>query len=373
MLRFYTKFTVILFPLFLLLTIGVILVGRWQHGEILIYNAREPNSLNISIMLLDIPHRLPLRLTTFLASDISPANPRPDGLTEFLVCNNVDCDIWLWDGQNFTNITVTINMSEDFAAWLPDGQLAYRACVRGCEIWIWDGQSTYNLTNTPTLNEGQLIASGDGRLAYSACVMIDCDIWIWDGQTTYNLTDTLIINESNPRWSSDGRLAYLACEGGQSLCTLRLWDGQTFLDLTDSRAIFRWFSWSTDGQLTYPRCNGDNCDIWLWDGQTSQNLTQTSNFNEGLPLWNSNGEFAYVVCDVNSSCAIWWWDGEAISALTNTSLRPTTPVWSDAGQLAYVLCDNSARGCDLWLWDRTQTIRLTNTQNLSETYPVWLP
>jgi Tol biopolymer transport system component len=382
MLRFYTKFTVVLLVLCVFGINIVAVVGYWQRGDLLAYFVNSSNIPAIRLEVFDVVHNLSWDLTGYVDGISFSSLPIPitDGRFVIVRCGQ-DCDIWLWDRQNFYNLTHTQSLREGSPAWSTDGRLAYMGCdPRGnCNVWIWDGQQTFSLPNPQDQFVSLPLWSSDGRLAYTVCTPNDCDLWLWDGTQTRNITNTASLRENYLVWRDDGQIAYEGCDASHAHCDIWLWDGTQTRNITDTPERSEESPiWGDDGQLFYRGCQEGECDIWLWDEHESRDVTNSSMMDETGPVRSDDGQLLYVRCRNNIViiCYLSIWDGQNFYDLNDLShvarIDNGSLTWNSDGHLVYAGCDVQV-GCDIWLWDGMQTIRLTHTPTIRESAVRWLP
>jgi hypothetical protein len=221
-----------------LLIAGALALGQARQGDLAMVYASDAAG-NTQVVLFDPAYHISTPLMRVKFAILTPLAQHDayaysaDGTLAFEFCIRAPlCDIMLWDGAAFTNITQSPDIFDHSPLWSSDGRLAFQTCIIDCSMLIWDGAALTNITNedvtTGITSFGSANAAwrDDGTLAFQACVTGRvCDIYVWDGGTVHNLTDSPQQYDLLPFWRTDGSLIFLSCDA--AICDVGVWDRST--------------------------------------------------------------------------------------------------------------------------------------------------
>lgn len=255
-------------------------------------------------------------------------------------------------------------------------QIAFHSNMDGdFDIYIYNlaEDELTNITDNDVY-DGNPVWSIDGRIAFvsnqhedhtaSPCIWSDGDITC----LPYFEVDT-------PQWSPDGR--YLVFDNFNDIF---VWDGQeTISVLADGVEFVTTVTWSPDSILMYTGSANSEFNIYLWDGTTTARLTDNRD-NTGFG-WSSDGRLVYRssinVAQGYVGGDLYVWDGTESVNITNTASLENTrtplynnPQWSNDGRLAFVRSTAANTG-DIIVWDGDTLTNITNDSQQNFGQPLW--
>ncbi len=212
-------------------------------------------------------------------------------------------------------------------------------------------------THVPILSDwdtSDLSLSPTGRLAFSAPYENGRAIYVLDYPFTANAPVTITSDVSTQyyrmAWSPDDRyLAYVPAQ--DDVTTLSIWDGKSNSPIRHSPGLIGELAWSSDNRLAFTDFHNfnsddeDRSDIFIWDGNTTVNLTQNPTGEDRFPVWNENGQIAFL-SEQKGEHDIFLWDGvSTIDGLPDAStfhnIAPyltgyiSRPVWTNTSSLTF--------------------------------------
>jgi hypothetical protein len=266
-----------------------------------------------------------------------------------------DFKLYLWQDGEYTNLGLVPRFP--VITWSADGRLAFESNRDGNdEIYVWAEGELTNVSNSPGA-DARPTWSPDGRLAYVSSRDGAADIYVWDGTTTVNVSQSDTWDEY-PVWSPDGRLAFVSSSNGSR--TLFVWDGSTLIDL--GQADGNYVTWSDDGKLAFTSFRDGNRELYVWENGVTTNISQSVGA-EWQPTWSADGRLAFTSYH-DDFPELFVWDGDALTRIGQSAADLT---WSIDGRLAF-----AATG-DIFIWDGSTATNITNTPDLNEYSPLWLP
>lgn len=283
-----------------------------------------------------------------------------------------DYEMYLWDGEQSINISLSSGANVGQPVWNNYGELAWFAHAietGNGDIYIWDGYQTINLDD---LLGKDLAPSGlpawsvDGRLAWAGGSFENKEIYIWDGQQVTNISQNQT-RDVQPTWSADGRLAWVSDRGGNS--EIYVWDGQQVTNISqnpygDDLSP----NWSVDGKmLAWNGVKDGNLEVLVWNGETIINVSDDDAW-DAWHVWAPDGRLAWVSTR-DESGTVYVWDGESIFRVGEVDANETNLAWSFDGLLAWQ--SERKRSYDIAIWDGEQIIKFTQSPEESDYSPQW--
>jgi Tol biopolymer transport system component len=215
-------------------------------------------------------------------------------------------------------------------------------------------------------------------------------IFVWNSSTSGDITPgnevRRAVSYGNVVWSPDGR--YLTFEAYQTEYSghIYVFDGKNIMDIApqDAGNIIKYYDnpvWSADGRLAFKGVfSGDmRSEIYVWDGHSTMNVSQNPTGGDAYPVWSADGQLAYQAeWDMDYNILIW--DGVSMKdgqpdASTFVKATPylnrSIPTWTSAGQVAYTLQLPKDRHPQVYMWDGTTAIHMSQNPNIDNFTPVW--
>lgn len=189
-------------------------------------------------------------------------------------------------------------------------------------------------------------------------------------------------NSYLPAWSPDGRrIAYISQEGGKT-STAELYvigtGGRGERRLTHDAAWEYGASWSPDGRrIAYGSEQGGKWHVWIMnaDGSGARILAGTEQGN--APDWSPNGRTIAFTSDRTGNDNIYLVgdSGGTARRLTTGPCHSDNARWSPSGRLLTyaVFCPHGWNDIYVMNADGSHPRDLTNTPNIEEEVPAWLP
>jgi Tol biopolymer transport system component len=182
-----------------------------------------------------------------------------------------------------------------------------------------------------------------------------------------NISQRLNLNIHQLRWSRDGQHLAFSSNDLEEHQQIYIWDGKAVINITpdemnDSAESYN-AVWSPDGRyLAFWLKQEDNTLIYVWDGENSFNITPDLDYNisDYRPAWSSDGRLAFIAnYHIDTSIYgsdIFLWNG---STTVNLSQNPTVEYsnlgWNPNGEFAFLTrhnCDdNSHCEYNVFVWD----------------------
>jgi hypothetical protein len=230
-----------------------------------------------------------------------------DGRLAFIVRNENERDIFIWDDGELTGLGLSDYNIADFD-WNSDGRFVFSVWDSPA-LYIWDEGTITDINPTP--DEGQ--------------------VWV-----------------QALAWSEDGRIAFVAGQNGGWYAYV--WAEGT---ITQIGRGFSYLEWNSDGHLAY----SDAFSLFVWDGENSEEI------GAGIyPQWSVDGRLAFYS---NRSSELHVWDGHILINVGDVT-EFYSPAWNSDGRL--VFSDN-----DLHIWDDGEITQITDTPDIAELDPQWMP
>jgi hypothetical protein len=338
--------------LLIMMLVGISTPVEAEWGDVLVYKTRDvsdPNTMAVteSIVLHDLTTGVRQTVATYTNSiEVGsgfanfPLVISPEGLLAF---STFDAS-YVWDNGELIELTYGREHQ-----WGEAGQLAFIVSNdTQRDIYIWDDGELTGLGLTD-YNIADFDWSSDGRFVFS--VWNSPALYIWDDD---NITD---INP-NPdegqvwvqalAWSEDGRIAFVAGQNGGWYAYV--WADGTVTQLGNG---FSYLEWNSDGRLAY----FSGFSLYVWDGENSEEI------GAGVyPQWSMDGRLAFIS---NRSSALYVWDGHILVDVGDVT-EFFSPSWNSDGRLVFT--DN-----DLHIWDNGEITRVTDTPDIAELDPQWMP
>jgi len=229
--------------------------------------------------------------------------------------------------------------------------------------WSHDGQRMVYSLGVPSTHADQLVLAKPGAAALHPL--------------THNERENYLAV-----WSPDGkRLAYISQEGTNT-ATADLFvigaDGRGQKQLTHDQAWEYGASWSPDGRrIAYGSKQGGVWHVWIMNANGTGGHIVAGTKYGNAPDWSPDGRTIAFTSDRTGNDNIY-----VVSASGGTARRLTAGPchsdnarWSPDGKLlAYsVFCDHGWTDIDIMNADGRQPRDLTNTPNVEEEVPAWLP
>ncbi|BBO85881.1 hypothetical protein DSCO28_64470 [Desulfosarcina ovata subsp. sediminis] len=215
-----------------------------------------------------------------------------------------DYEIFLWDGQEITQITN--NETDDYEPQIDNGQISWtgsNSISEPIDVFFWDGSATNNISNMPETNEDSHLQ--DGRIVYYGFDQAEsymADIFIWDGVESKCLVPILGYDYEPEIGGS--LIAWTGWPYGKphdiSVCWI--WDEYKLFDLTNS--TLSGVDPRTDGfSIAFRAYDGDDWEIYIAkyiEGSftSSENTGETHGLvKEGELVFIANGSEHLVIAD----------------------------------------------------------------------------
>jgi Tol biopolymer transport system component len=324
-----------------LFTILALIVGHMEHGRELAFVRDESDNFSFNLYLLDIDHRITMRLTSrALWYDDFEWSPDGDSIAVEMVTRSTQDVIYQVDMRG--NISLLTEGQQP--TWSPDGQrLAYITRGGGC------GLSVMN------------IATQEHRAVCGASSAI-----------------------TSPHWSPDGQwIAYLVGMDTRLIFLIDLPDQRHPQQIAEGAEIV----WSIDGQaLIYTAYRDHDYDVYQMNLSTGieQPLTDTKE-DERYPVWSPDGtRLAFVATYGYADFLRILYPNGVISNIDLTALIGSRvivgelPVWSpDGTQMILSLITpsvpNSYSLYMLTFGNGIVSARRLTSGTRSELHPAWRP
>lgn len=170
-----------------------------------------------------------------------------DGRLAFIAVPNQEAKIVIWDGVFMENgmpnaatyrqvaLEVQPNIFDDLA-WTPNDQLtltAFDPLSGYSQIYLWDGQNITNISQNPSVHNGLSAWSADGRWAFGTIYFSTPELIHIRDQNNQPL---LAVEGHWPAWSSDGKLMFCRRRTGGGWL-LMLWDGSEVITVAEGYNI----------------------------------------------------------------------------------------------------------------------------------------
>ena len=304
--------------------------------------------------------------------------------------------------------------------WSPDGQYiafhSYRDhydgntyVMKADNIYVMDadGENPRNLTQNTDNDVGSPVWSpGEQHIAFHSkrSGSYNHDIYVMDadGENPRNLTQSTDNDDGSPVWSPDGQ--YIAFHSRRDdnpvAFTSKRYenrdiyvmdaDGENPRNLTQSTDNDDGSPvWSPNGQYiafhsrhednptasTYNRYGKDDIYVMDADGENPRNLTQNPDAHDWEPVWSPDGQYIAFISyhDDNYDIYVMDADGENPRNLTQNTAYDSSPVWSPDGQ--YIAFTSDREGNDnIYVMDADGHDLRNLTQNTAyDSSPVWSP
>jgi len=155
-----------------------------------------------------------------------------DGRLAFLSSRSGEYDIYIWDGITTKNgipdVSTYINIAPElityysYPIWTDKDLLSFKAVAstdEHAQVYLWDGQNATNISKNPTMHNGSQAWSGDGRWAFATYFSPQPLVYVRsiDNQTLLTAEGQYLA------WSSNGYLIFCTYTGPEWV--LSIWDG----------------------------------------------------------------------------------------------------------------------------------------------------
>ncbi|MFN8530650.1 MAG: WD40 repeat domain-containing protein [Anaerolineae bacterium] len=280
-----------------------------------------------------------------------------------------------WDGQQTTEIMHGADVLGD-AQWSPSGRsLAgwVKPTLSGSyQMFVWDSITGESTVFPPDEDSAMgFFWLPNGHLVWYRLVQGwdtetqgTGEIHLWDGVQDRDVTPEIgVIRDVQPSPAHDSALITADRDGTRSFY---VWSETGLVNVSHDLENIAVGQWTPSGNILIRSGENPYVELSLWDGDTTTLITDQYGV-QGYPYaWGSDGSLVFPIVDEAGVPHAYVWNGlpgdASAITLIEDGLFLTNAKWQSGSlllQLSTVL-DLNADEQDIYLWDGTQAIRLSD-------------
>lgn len=296
------------------------------NNELAFSSSHEGNN-EVYIQNYPFAENDPINITRDPLSEDSLESWSPDG--QYLLFRSKDINgeyLKVWDGTTFTTIgQFQEHISE--IAWGSDGKLTFTlsnsssaSSADPSEIYLWNGENLSNVSQNPHATDRNSVWSADGRLAFLSQRNGKYGVYIWDGvsivdgkpdvSSFISIAPELTTYMSYPAWTNSGQLAFGGDDDASQAFQIYAWDGETVTNISQNPiAVNHSPTWREDGYWAFSTSFFmESGDLFIRNSQNETVMTTTGLYG---PAWSHSGKLMF--CNyIDRGFVLSVWDGTKI-------------------------------------------------------------
>jgi hypothetical protein len=179
--------------------------------------------------------------------------------------------------------------------------------------------------------------------------------------------------EGGPKINNSGEVVWGRWDGNDG--EIIFYDGTAIIQLTNNDLDDDWPQINNSGEVVWEGrvFNGNPLysipwQIFLFDGTSITQLTD-NDFDDNSPQINDNGDVVWVGYDGDDEIMLY--DGTTTTQLTNNNFDDKSPQVNNRGEVVWV--GFSGPDSDIFLYDGSEIIKITNDDPCNVSAPDWCP